>query len=114
MQDQIPPDADLAEKLKFLAPVALAVLAGTARFLMLPKGQSALAYVRGILMAVLVAWIVAAATDGYGMNENYRVAAIGVCSFMADDLLRGLLALGEEFRKDPFGFIKRWFKRGGK
>jgi len=114
MQDHIPPDADLAEKLKFLAPVALAVLAGTARFLMMPKGQSALVYLRGIIMAVLVAWIVAAATDGYGMNENYRVAVIGVCSFMADDLLRGLLLIGEKFRDDPLGFIKKWFGGGKK
>lgn len=114
MQDQIPPDADIAEKLKFLAPIALAVLAGTARFLMMPKGQSALVYLRGIIMAVLVAWIVAAATDGYGMNENYRVAVIGVCSFMADDLLRGLLSAGEKFREDPLGFIKKWFGGGKK
>ena len=113
MQDQLPPDSGQhAELIRELTPLALMALAATVRFMMLPTNQSAWTYIRGLCAAVLVGFMVNSLVDGYELAEGYRIACIAVGAFLADDILRGLLTLGEKFTRDPLGFIRGWF--GGK
>lgn len=113
MQDQLPPDTGQhAHLIRELTPLAIMALAATVRFMMLPKNQSAWTYLRGLCAAVLVGIMVNSFIDGYGLAEEYRIACIAVGAFMADDILRGFLTLGEKIRQDPLGIIKGWF--GGK
>lgn len=40
------------------------------------------------------------------MAENYRMVALGVTAFLADDLVFGLITLGTRLRNDPKGLAE--------
>lgn len=89
-----------------LALVALAIMGVTARFLMVPPRASVGAYLRGITLAVCTVWVVNHLALGAGLSESYRIAALGISAFLADDILYGLLTLGNRLRTDPKGLVE--------
>lgn len=89
-----------------LALVALAVMGVTARFLLIPPRASLAAYARGVFLAVCAVWVANKAALGYGLDENFRLALLGVAAFLADDILFGLVNLGNRLRNDPKGLVE--------
>lgn len=85
--------------------IGLAV--GIARGIIQQKHGSTGALVRGALASVLVAVIVAWGLADTSLSVTTKGAIIGICGFIADDILLGLLSLGALIGKDPIGFITR-------
>lgn len=89
-----------------LALVALAVMGVTARFLMVPPRANLVAYLRGVILAVCTVWVVNKLALGAELDESFRLALLGVAAFMADDILYGLINLGNRLRNDPKGLVE--------
>lgn len=56
---------------------------------------------------VAIALIVGLGTKSYIPSETTRLAIVGVCAFIADDIRAGIMAMGGGFRKDPLGYFMR-------
>lgn len=85
----------------------LAICIGIARGVIQQKHGSLGAFIRGITSSVVVAVLV-----GWGIHETSlslttQMAFVGVCAYLADDVLMGLLVIGRLFREDPGSFISR-------
>lgn len=110
--ERIPPALqELLDYGRAWTPLALAFLAVVARFMMLPHGHSVLTFLRGLAVAGFVAMLTNSALLGYGMNDDLRAALVGGAAFLADDILRGMIALGTKFKDDPQSVIDAILRR---
>lgn len=64
-------------------------------------------FVRGILASIFVAVIVSWGLADTGLSATTKATITGICSFIADDILLGLLILASLLGKDPIGFLSR-------
>lgn len=60
-----------------------------------------------IMTAVVVSVIVGLAIEGFVVSETLRLAIVGACAVVSEDIWNGLKTLGFGLRKDPLGFIVR-------
>lgn len=60
-----------------------------------------------LVTGVSVAVIVGLGTEDYIKSETLRLAIIGACAVVSDDIWAGLKTLGMGLRTDPFGTIWR-------
>lgn len=61
-----------------------------------------------ICTAIAISMIVGLGIDGYVTNKSLRLAIVGVCALISDDIRAGLMALGAGLRTDPLGAISRF------
>lgn len=85
----------------------LGLAVGIARGIIQQKHGSVLGFVRGILASIFVAVMVSWGLVNSGLSLNTQAMIIGVCSFIADDILLGLVSLSTLLGSDPFGFFSR-------
>lgn len=73
-------------------------------------------FIRGAFASVGAAILVALGIADLELTVTKQAAIIGVSAYVADDILLGLLTLGQMFGKDPVGFVRDIFSsiRGGK
>lgn len=64
-------------------------------------------FVQALATAIAVAVIVGLGLEGYIKSETLRLAIIGVCAVISDDIVAGLKALGSGLRTDPLGTVSR-------
>lgn len=83
------------------------LVVGIMRGVIQQKHGSVLGFIRGILASILVAVIVSWGLADSGLSINMRGTITGVCSFIADDILLGLMSLSTLLGRDPFGFFAR-------
>lgn len=62
-----------------------------------------------VATGVTISLIVGLGIEGYVHNEAARLAIIGACAVISDDIRAGLKALGSGIRTDPLGTITRIF-----
>lgn len=62
-----------------------------------------------LLTGVAVAVIVGLGVKNYIESETLRLAIIGVCTVVSDDIWAGLKTLGAGLRNDPLGTVVRIF-----
>jgi hypothetical protein len=86
---------------------AIGLAVGVARGIIQQKHGSFGALVRGSIAAVLVAVLVSWGVADTGLSFTSKAAITGICAFIADDILLGLLSLGALIGKDPIGFLTR-------
>lgn len=55
----------------------------------------------------VIAMLVGLAASGYVHSEALRLALVGVCAVISDDIRAGLKALGLGMRTDPLGTVAR-------
>jgi hypothetical protein len=60
-----------------------------------------------LVTGTVIAVIVGLGIDGYVKSETLRLAIIGACAVISDDIWAGLKSLGGGLRTDPFGTITR-------
>ena len=65
--------------------------------------------IRGILASIVVAVLVGWALTGFDLQLPVKLAIVGVCAYLADDILLGLVVIGSLFRDDPGSFIFKLF-----
>lgn len=62
-----------------------------------------------LVTAVAIACIVGLAISPYVSSEPVKLAIVGACSLISDDIRAGLKALGAGIRTDPLGTLVRIF-----
>jgi hypothetical protein len=87
----------------------VALVIGVFRGIIQEKHGNFMTFFRGVLASVTVAVLV-----GWGLSETSlsltsQMCIVGVCSYLADDVLLGLLVLGRLFREDPGSFFSKFY-----
>jgi hypothetical protein len=85
----------------------LGLFVGIARGIIQQKHGSFGAFFRGVVASVFVAILVSWGITDAGLTVTTKGVIVGVCAFIADDILLGLLSLGALIGKDPLGFLSR-------
>lgn len=95
---------------------AVGLLVGVVSGLIKQRHGSWWGWGRGLLSAVVVAVLVGLGIHDTGISATTQAAIIGVCAFVAADLLDGVLQLATLLRTDPLGFFERVLNalRGGR
>lgn len=60
-----------------------------------------------ILTGIIVSVIVGLAIQSFVTSETLRLAIVGACAVVSEDIWNGLKTLGFGLRQDPFGFVVR-------
>lgn len=85
----------------------LAFFIGIARVVIHKNHGSTMSFIRGIISSIVVAVLVGWGIKDVGLPLTGQMSIVGVCAYLADDVLLGLLVLGSLFREDPSSFITR-------
>ena len=90
-------------------------LLGLAKGVIQERHGSFWMFMRGLAASVIVAMLAAFALNDLGMSWTRQAAIIGVMSYVAEDMLVGLLILAKLFSANPVKFLKDVWKsiRGG-
>ncbi|SDI78416.1 hypothetical protein [Variovorax sp. OV700] len=64
-------------------------------------------FARAVLTGVAVAVIVGLGIQGFVASETLRLAIVGACAVISEDIWMGLRAMGVAMRNDPLGFAVR-------
>lgn len=64
-------------------------------------------FVSAILTGMVVSIMVGLAIEGFVTSETLRLAIVGACAVVSEDIWNGLKTLGYGIRADPLGFIVR-------
>lgn len=64
-------------------------------------------FFQALVTAITVSVLVGLAVQRYVEHETVRLAIVGVCALISDDILAGLKAFGAGVRKDPLAAISR-------
>lgn len=94
----------------------IGLFAGIARGVVQQRHGGWVPFLRGLMASIAVAVLVGWGLDDAGLSPTKAAAIIGVCAWLADDVLLGLGELAKVFGADPFGFFDRVWKaiRGAK
>lgn len=112
-----PDDKDFRNVITIVGLSGLAgILVGIARGIIKERHGGWPSFIRGVVASIITAILVALAIHDTEMSVTRQAAIIGVCAYVADDLLIGLLSLARLFATDPLGFAKDVWNsiRGGK
>lgn len=85
----------------------LGLFVGIARGIIQQKHGSIGAFFRGVVASIFVAVIVSWGLADTTITNTTQATIIGVCAFIADDILLGLVSLGSLMGRDPLGFFSR-------
>lgn len=86
---------------------ALGLTAGVFSGIIQKKHGSIGGFIRGILASVFIGVMVGWGLADTDLSLNTRSMITAICSFVADDILLGLLSLAALAGRDPFGFFSR-------
>lgn len=86
---------------------ALGMIAGIFSGIIQKKHGSFGGFIRGVLASVFVGVLAGWGLADTDLSLNTRSMVIGICSFIADDILLGLMSLATLLGRDPFGFFSR-------
>jgi hypothetical protein len=64
-------------------------------------------FISAILTGIVVSVIVGLAIQGFVSSETLRLAIVGACAVVSEDIWNGLKTLGAGLRADPLGFVVR-------
>lgn len=79
--------------------------AGVAQF----KNGGWPAVFRAAVIGTFVAVIVGLGISSYIANETIKLAIVGACAAIGEDIFEGLKTFGRGIRKDPLGYLSRVF-----
>lgn len=80
---------------------------GIARGIIQQKHGSVGGFIRGVVASIFVAIMVSWGLVDSGLSLNTQATVTGICAFIADDILLGLMSLSTLMGRDPFGFFSR-------
>lgn len=100
-------NGDLQKVLAVAASSGLIGLAfGIARGIIQQKHGGWWGFFKGATASVVVAVIAGLAVHDGDLTSARQFALIGLLSYVADDVLDGVLLLSRVFKKDPIGFVR--------
>ncbi len=90
------------ELLKPLASlVGISALAATCRLFVSPEKRSLKDFLRATVLAVFVGGLTGGIVQGYNLSPETQGAIVGVCAFVADDILLGMISVAAWLRENP-------------
>lgn len=95
----------------FLGLVGISALAAISRSIVSEDRRTFAAFMRGLVLAVFVAWMVGGVADATELSEGWKRACIGGSAFVADDILLFIINLTRKLRDDPSAVIDWIFRR---
>lgn len=100
------PDSDLDKVLAAVAASGVAGLAvGIARGLISNRHGGLAGFLRGAVASVITSVLVGLAIADSGLSPTKQYAIVGLCAYVADDLLTGVIVLFQAFATNPMKFL---------
>lgn len=93
--------------------IGLSTLAALSRSILSEDRRSIRGFLRGLVLALFVGVIVGALIQDYSFSPATQGAIVGICGFIADDLLMIVLAITARLRKHPHIIIDYFLHRTG-
>ena len=90
-----------------LSSAVIGLVVGFANGLIQKKHGGWPGFFSAVATGAVVAVIVGLGIQDYVPSETFRIAIIGVCAVVSDDIWAGFKALGQGLRTDPLGFLTR-------
>lgn len=104
----MPPPSDWEKVLAVAAPAGLVgLLVGVISGIVKQRYGTWWHWGRGLLTAVVVAVLVGLGLHDTSLSPTSQAAIIGVCAFIASDLLDGVTQLATLLKTDPIGFLAK-------
>lgn len=91
--------------------VGISTIAAASRSILSEDRRSLKGFFRAALLAVFVGGVAGAITTNYGFSPSMQGAVVGLCAFVADDILLGVVNLAIWFRTNPARIIDLIFNR---
>ena len=99
------PNTNNSFAIKTLMVLLVATLASSVRFMLIPRLENPWAYVRSVILGAIGCVLTFVVCIEAAVSVYSSLAASGVVSAVADDLIRGLLLLTRRWKNDPDGVI---------
>lgn len=80
-------------------------MAAVSRAMLSSERRSLPGFFRATFLALFVGGITGGLIHGYSLAPETQGAIVGLCAFVADDILRALIALAGWFRDDPMRIV---------
>lgn len=90
-----------------VSSAAVGVVAGIAQGVVEKRHGGWGGFARAVLTGTAVAVIVGLGIEDFIASETARLAIVGACAVISEDIWAGLKALGSAMRRDPLGFVAR-------
>ena len=90
-----------------IASGVIGFVVGVANGFVQKKHNGWFGFFQAVFTGIAVAVIVGLAIKEYIPSETIRLAVIGSCAVIAEDIVAGLKAIGRLIREDPFGAVFR-------
>jgi threonine/homoserine/homoserine lactone efflux protein len=79
----------------------LSILAAASRSILSEDRRSLIGFLRGLVLAMFVSVMVGFILKDYKLSQEMEYAVIGLCSFIADDILMVIVSTSAAIRKNP-------------
>lgn len=102
------------DELKLLASMfGISALAAASRSILSEEKRTIGGFLRGLVLAAFVGTIVGLIIQDYNYTPTTQGGIVGICAFVADDLLMVVLAVTGKLRKNPTIIIDYFINRTG-
>lgn len=95
----------------FLSLFGISTMAAASRSILSEDKRSISGFLRGLVLAGFVGTVVGLFIQDYQLSATMQSAIVGVCAFVADDLLLILLAVSGKLRSNPRIIIDYFLNR---
>lgn len=94
-----------------LSLIGISTIAAASRTIMSEDRRTIRAFLRGLLLATFVGGIVGALIHDYTFSDETKGGIVGVCAFVADDILQLLINLSLHLRNHPRDIVKFFLRK---
>jgi hypothetical protein len=98
----------------FLGLLGISTAAAASRTMMSPDKRTIGAFVRGLVLALFAGGVIGALIQDSGFSPGVQGGIVGICAFVADDLLQLTINISTKLRENPSILIDYILRRGGK
>lgn len=91
--------------------IGISTLAAAARSVLSEDRRSLKGFFRAVVLAIFVGGITGGLVSNYNFSPAMQGSIVGLCSFVADDILLGVISLVAWFKADPSRIINVIFNR---
>lgn len=98
----------------FLGLLGISTAAAASRTMMSEDKRTLGAFFRGLVLAIFAGGVVGALIQDYGFSPGTQGGIVGICAFVADDLLQLVINISRRLRDNPGILINYFLRRGDK
>ncbi len=91
--------------------IGISTIAAAARSILSEDRRSIKGFLRATLLAIFIGGVTGGIVQGYHFSPEMQGSIVGLCAFVADDILLAVVNLAHWFRSDPSRIINIIFNR---